>query len=324
MPGVAHLNGAEQTDQLRSSEDASLSNRLLLFDRIGQAIWRAQRYATQVAVMVIDVDALQRVSDTLGFAVNEKFAKTIVAHIKKVLRCTDTVALTEENELLFSVSLLGRSEIVVLLTDLKQSEIVTTILQRIFSVNNEPVEVEGNEFYLNSNIGVSLYPFDGEDADTLIRNASSAMREAKQSMGRNSFRFYADDINQRSKKQIHLEAELHRAVEREELILYYQPKVDLKSGCILGMEGAAAVAASANGAGAAQRLYPAGRTDRDDRGDQPMGDRRGLPAGSPVAGSRLWCGQCGHQSIAGRVQKSATGRSNHPPGRSGGGTGQCH
>ena len=236
MPGVAHLNGAEQSDQLRSSEDASLSNRLLLFDRIGQAIWRAQRYATQVAVMVIDVDALQRVSDTLGFAVNEKFAKTIVAHIKKVLRCTDTVALTEENELLFSVSLLGRSEIVVLLTDLKQSEIVTTILQRIFSVNNEPVEVEGNEFYLNSNIGVSLYPFDGEDADTLIRNASSAMREAKQSMGRNSFRFYADDINQRSKKQIHLEAELHRAVEREELILYYQPKVDLKSGCILGME----------------------------------------------------------------------------------------
>lgn len=233
---VAQQNEKMLLDPPRLSDEVYLSSNILLVDRIDQAIKRAQRSGTHIAVMVINIDALQRVSDTLGLTVNEKFAKIIVARLKQVLRLTDTVALTEESELLSSVFLLGRSEIIILLTDLKQSEIVTTILQRIFTMNNEPVEVEGSEFYLNPNIGVSLFPFDGADPDTLIRHASSAMREAKQNLGRKSFQFYADDINRQSKKQIRLEAELHHALERDELIVYYQPKVDLRNGKIVGME----------------------------------------------------------------------------------------
>lgn len=234
-PQNMHLQQSQdaQSDTLG---DSCLPSRMLLFDRIGQAINRARRYDTQVALLVINVEALQRVNHTLGLAAGEKFAKIVVSRFKQLLRRTDTVVLTDEDELLFSISRLGSDEIVILLTDLKQNEIVTTIMQRILSVHSEPVELEGSEFYLNTNMGVSLFPSDGEDPDVLVRNASSAMREAKQSPGRNNFRFYADDINQSSKKQIRLESELHRALERDELIVYYQPKVDLRTGKILGME----------------------------------------------------------------------------------------
>ena len=227
-----------QDIKLSCDEPNDLPNRALLSDRIEQGIKRTQRNDTQIAVLVMDVGTLQRVNDTLGLAVGEKLAKIIITRLKQTLRLTDTVAMCEQDELelLFTISRLGSNEIAVLLTDLEQPEIVTSILQRIFSALKKPVEVESNEIYLNVNVGVSVFPLDGGDPETLIRNASSAMREAKQNQGSNNFRFYAEDINQRAKKQIQLEAELHRAVEREELIVYYQPKVDLKTGNIQGME----------------------------------------------------------------------------------------
>ncbi len=233
---IPQYKDIELLDPLVSPDNIIQPDNMLLIDRIDQAIRRAESFRTQVAVMVVDVDVLQRVNDTLSLSANDKLSKTIIARYKQVLRRTDTVAMNGESELLFSVSLLGRSQVVVLLSDLKQTEIVTTILQRIFSAQNEPVDVEGNEFFLNSSVGVSLYPHDGEDPEILIRKASSAMKEAKKSPVRKKYRFYSDDINQRSKRQIRLEAELHRALEREELTINYQPKVDLKTGSILGME----------------------------------------------------------------------------------------
>ena len=214
----------------------SESNRVLLFDRIDQAVRRSTRYKTHLAVMVIDVEALQRVYETLGFSAGEKFAKTLVSRLKGVLRGTDTVSLTDEDELLFSISRLGGNEMVVLLTELKQTDLVITIMQRLFTATSAPIEVEGTEFYLDADVGVSLFPNDGQDAENLLRHASSAMREAKQRVGRNNFKFYSAEINRRSKQRIRLEADLHRALERGELLVFYQPKVDLKTGDILGME----------------------------------------------------------------------------------------
>ncbi len=222
--------------ELTSYRPEHMPNRTLLFDRIDQSIKRTARHDSQIALMVIDVDTLRRVNDTLGLAVGEKFAKVIVTRLKQTLRLTDTVAITEQDELLFAISQLGSNEIVVLLTDLQQAEIVTNIIQRIFASLKKPVTVEGQEFYIKVNVGVSIFPHDGDNPQTLIKNASSAMREAKKHQGHNNFRFYAEDINQRAEKQIRLESELHRALERDELTIYYQPKVDLKSGSILGME----------------------------------------------------------------------------------------
>jgi len=222
-------------NNLLNQDQDRFANNVLQSDRIEQAVTCAQRYDTKVAVMVIDIDALHYVSDTLGHAVNQKIGKTIVVRLKKVLKHLSKSAL-KEDEFQFSVSLLGFNKIVVLLMDLERSEIVPVILQRMFNVYNSPVEVEGHEFYLNSNVGVSLFPEDGKEPDTLIRNSCSAMREAKLSNGRNSFRFYDDEINKRYRRKIRLEAELHRAVERDELIICYQPKIDLKTGAIVGME----------------------------------------------------------------------------------------
>lgn len=215
---------------------SNLPKRIILNDRIDQAIKRAQRYDTSIAVLAIDVDTLQRVRDTLGHATSEKISRVVVKRLKQMLRVVDTVALAEKQALAFTVSRVTEKEILVLLTDLKEADILTTILKRIFEANKEPVPIEGEEFYLSASIGVSVYPFDGGDAEALLQKASSALRAAKESVGRNNFQFYADEINQHSKRQMRLEAELHRAKENGEFVVYYQPKVDLKSGDILGME----------------------------------------------------------------------------------------
>ncbi len=233
---VHQQQGHAQDDNPGNQDVIYMPKRVLLMDRIDWGIKLTQRHDTQLAVLFMNIDTLQRVNDTLGLVVGEKSTKTLVARLKQALRSTDTVALIEQDELLFSISRLDGHEMVAVLNELKQTEIVTSVLQRIFSALKEPIEVEGHEIYINVNVGVSVFPLDGGGAEMLIRNASSAMREAKKNPGRNNFRFYADEINQRAKKQIQLEAELHRALERGELIVYYQPKVDLKTGGILGLE----------------------------------------------------------------------------------------
>lgn len=212
------------------------SSSALLLDRIEQGISRTLRDGTQIAVLLMNVESLQRVEDTLGFAAKEKLAKEIVARLKQTLRLTDTVAFCEQEGLFFSVSRMGDSGISIVLTDLNQPEIVTNILQRLFSIFKAPIEIEGNEIYLNLNLGVSLYPRDGEDAETLIRNAGSAMREGKITRGDNSFYFYSEEINQRAKKQIELEAALYRALERDEFVIHYQPKINLITGGVSSLE----------------------------------------------------------------------------------------
>lgn len=209
---------------------------LVFLDRVEQGIKRAQREESEIAVMLMNFDALQRASDMLGIATAEKLAREIIARLKQHLRPTDTVAMCEEDDLFFSISRHGSHEIILLLNDLEQTEIVTQILHRIFAALKEPVKIETYEFYLTTEIGISLFPHDGGDGDTLIRNASIAMRAAKQEDGTNVFRFYAKDANRLANKQLKLEAELHRAVQHDELCVYYQPKVDLFSGEIRGLE----------------------------------------------------------------------------------------
>jgi diguanylate cyclase (GGDEF)-like protein/PAS domain S-box-containing protein len=224
-------------DHSAASEQADhLPNRALLFDRIDQAIKRAARYTSQVAVLSLNIEALQRVTHAMGLNVGEKFARKIVSRVKHVLRNTDTVIVSGRDDLLFSISRLDSNQIVILLTDLKDSEIVTNILQRILSANSEPIDVEGNDLYWDADVGVSMYPFDGEDPDTLITNAMSAAMEASKKTGQGNFQFYAKEINDKFKKRLTLEAELHRAVMHQDFTIFYQPKVSLNTGSIVGME----------------------------------------------------------------------------------------
>ncbi|MBL4865447.1 MAG: EAL domain-containing protein, partial [Pseudomonadales bacterium] len=217
-------------------------DKLLLLDSIRRAVSRAEQDNTRVAVLAVDIDALQRVNDTLGILSAQKFAKSIVARIKKDLACTDAVSQNiaadqvVQSELAFSVSHLSSNEIVVLLTDLRVTDLVTSFLYRIFAANKDVISVEGNDFYLNTNIGVSIYPSNGSDPDILLRNASHALQETKRKLDRNNFQFYSDEIAQRTRKLIQIEAELHHAVERGEFAVHYQPTIELSTGNIVGME----------------------------------------------------------------------------------------
>jgi diguanylate cyclase (GGDEF)-like protein/PAS domain S-box-containing protein len=223
------------SDSIFHGGEKCLPSHLIVLDRIDQAINRAKRFNSHIAVMVLDAPALKYISDTMGYISGEKLLATIVGCVKEVMRDTDTVSIIENDELLFSVSLVNK-EIVILLTDLSDSEAVVPILQRIFSISNQPVTVEGTEIFIGMNVGVSLYPLDGSDSEALIKHASSALHEAEKLSSRNNFHFYSREINQLSKKRIQLEVELHHALQREEFVVHYQPKVDLKTGDILGME----------------------------------------------------------------------------------------
>ena len=208
----------------------------LLLERINQAISRVKQYQSKIALLVVDIDALQQVNDTLGTLPSEKLAKTVISRIKDVLQNEELNQESEGGASSLTVSRFNGNEIAVLIPDLDKSTLVTSLLYSIFSISNEPVIVESNQLYLNANIGVSVYPSHGESADELLRNASSAMKEAKQKHGKNNFQFYSKEIGERAKQKMQLEAQLHRAVEHRQLVIHYQPRVSLHDGRVLGLE----------------------------------------------------------------------------------------
>ena len=222
--------------QSRYDDVVGAPNSILLYDRIDQSIRRAERAHSQLAVLVIDIDTLQRAYDMLGMTVGEKVAKVITDRLKKILRTTDTVALTDEDGAFFSLQRLESNKMALLLTDVGSSTHVSHILQRIFTVLERPVEVDTHDFYLHVSVGVSLYPEDGQDPETLLVNANSAMRAARESQGRHEFCFYSHEMNSRIIQQLQQETELFRAIQNAELTLHYQPIINLHSGQVCSFE----------------------------------------------------------------------------------------
>ena len=225
------VNSAKGTD-----ETTGLPNRVVLMDRITQGVERSRRLGTRLAVLFIDIDTLQVIRNTHGSVAAEKFLKLAAVRIKKTLRSTDTVAIDEDRNIGVSVSRVGGGEFVVLLTDMKDEESTTWISQRMFAAMREPMQLEGHEVVLDTRIGVSLYPADSDDPETLLANAGSALREAKAAAGRDVCLFFSSDMNARSSEQLRVEGHLHRAIKRNELFLEYQPLVDMRSGRISGFE----------------------------------------------------------------------------------------
>jgi diguanylate cyclase (GGDEF)-like protein len=219
------------------SEQSNVS-RALLVDRINQAILRSARYKTTIAVLALEFDVTQRVEDEeLGFSMAYKLERAVTQRLREGLRSTDTVSIDEEeDELLYSVLRTGVREVVILLTDLEQPEIVSLVLSRLFAVAKAPIVADGIEFFMDADIGVSIYPLDSEDANSLLSYAKSAVREAKKSAGNNNWQFYSEDVNASSKRLRRMESELQLALGRGELGVHYQPKVCLKRGTIVGAE----------------------------------------------------------------------------------------
>lgn len=200
-----------------------LANRNLMTDRLEQSLIYARRSGRLVAVLAFDLDRFKNVNDSLGHEAGDQLLRHISHRLEKCVRKGDTVARW------------GGDEFLIVLADMDQAENVIPVVQKILEAVSQPILVANNEITPTASIGITLYPRDADDRETLLRNADTAMYRAKEA-GRNTFAFYTQDQNQRAIQRLQLEAGLHRALERRELALHYQPKVDLHTGALLGSE----------------------------------------------------------------------------------------
>jgi diguanylate cyclase (GGDEF)-like protein len=202
----------------------NLPNRLLFLDRLDQELTRAQRDQCMVAVLSINLDRFKQINDSFGHPVGDQLLQAAAERLKSFVRACDTVARIAGDE--FSL----------VLTGVKATHAAGEVAQKILdSFANTAILAGDNEIFVTLSIGISIYPVDGVNTTTLLMNANAAVHQAKDE-GRNNFQYYAGQMNASAWKHLKLETELRHALVREEFVLHYQPKVDLESGKIVGME----------------------------------------------------------------------------------------
>lgn len=201
----------------------NLPNRVLLNDRIAQAIVLAERHNTSLAVLYLDLDNFKHVNDSLGHGIGDKLLQSVAQRLRACVRNSDTV------------SRQGGDEFVVLVPGNRYAEDAALTADKIIAALAEPHTIVKYELHVTTSIGISIYPTDGLDAETLIKNADTAMYQAK-GKGRNNYQFFTNDMNVRAVERQVIEANLRQALTRKEFVLYYQPKINLNSGLITGAE----------------------------------------------------------------------------------------
>jgi diguanylate cyclase (GGDEF)-like protein/PAS domain S-box-containing protein len=200
-----------------------LPNRLLFHDRLGQAISLARRHGGQAAVLFLDLDGFKKVNDSLGHAAGDKLLQCVAKRLLSCVRAPDTV------------SRHGGDEFAVLLQDIHRPEDAAATARRVLRALSEVHSVDGHQLHVTASIGMSLYPGDGLNAETLIKNADIAMYQAKKN-GCQGCQFYSQELKVCTFEPQFTMEDLRRALEQNELTLYYQPKFDLRTGTITGAE----------------------------------------------------------------------------------------
>ena len=200
-----------------------LPNRMLVEDRIAQSIILAGRHLAKLAVLFLDLDGFKHINDSLGHAIGDKLLKSVAGRLVDCVRASDTV------------SRQGGDEFVVLLSEVVQADDAAISARRILMMLTAPHSIDGRDLHVTASIGVSVYPDDGLDAETLIKNADTAMYQAKEN-GRQGYQFFKPTMNVRAVERQSIEESLRRALERQEFTLHYQPKINLKTGAITGAE----------------------------------------------------------------------------------------
>jgi diguanylate cyclase (GGDEF)-like protein/PAS domain S-box-containing protein len=200
-----------------------LPNRLLLNDRLAQAMALAQRHNEKMAVLFLDVDRFKHINDSLGHDTGDRLLQSVAERLRQCVRTSDTV------------SRQGGDEFVVLLSEVMHAQDATICAEKILLAVSLPHHIDQHDVHVTASIGIVMYPDDGEDADTLLKNADFAMYQAKDS-GRNNYQFYEAELNSTASERQSLETGLRYAIQDHEFALYYQPQIDLKSGAMTGVE----------------------------------------------------------------------------------------
>ena len=222
---ISDLKAYQEQLEFQASYDelTGLINRNLLNDRFEQAINTAKRNQTQACIVLLDIDNFKVINDTLGHSTGDELLKLIAQRLLNCARAADTVARY------------GGDEFVLIFPQISKMEEAASIAERLMAEISQPLQLNQHTFQKTVSIGISFYPEDGVNKEALLQHADAAMYEAKE-RGRNTFRFYTDELNQRLQKRLSMELDLRRALHQEQLLVYYQPKVDLHSGKICGAE----------------------------------------------------------------------------------------
>jgi len=200
-----------------------LPNRMLLNDRISQAIASAPRKTKHLAVLFLDLDGFKHINDSLGHPTGDSLLRSVARRLVECVRASDTV------------SRQGGDEFVVLLSEGAHWVDAAIVARRMLRAVAESHSIDQRDLHITTSIGVSVYPDDGEDAETLVKNADTAMYQAKEN-GRQSYQFFTPAMNVRAVERQSIEEGLRRALERQEFVLHYQPQIDLRTGAISGAE----------------------------------------------------------------------------------------
>jgi diguanylate cyclase (GGDEF)-like protein/PAS domain S-box-containing protein len=216
---------AEEDLQFVAKHDAltRLPNRIMFHDRLEIAVARAKRSGRRLAIMFIDMDRFKVINDTLGHDAGDALLREVARRLTRVLRASDTVAR------------LGGDEFVVLIDEVADPVYLGTIAQKLIDAFVASFILAGNDYHITASIGISTFPDDAEDLPTLLKYADIAMYRAKE-QGRNAFQFYSAQMNVHSIERLALESSLRRALERNELVLHYQPRIEIPGGRITGVE----------------------------------------------------------------------------------------
>jgi len=201
----------------------TLPNRLLFGDRVSQSIALARRQKRSMAVIFLDLDRFKYINDSLGHTIGDKLLLSVSQRLLASVRGSDTV------------SRQGGDEFVILLSEITNPEDAATSAKKMLLAVSAPHSIENQTVHVDGSIGISVYPQDGEDAETLIKNADTAMYHAKEK-GRNNFQFFKAEMNLKAVERQFLEGSLRTALERQEFLLHYQPKVNLETGKVTGVE----------------------------------------------------------------------------------------
>jgi diguanylate cyclase (GGDEF)-like protein len=226
---VFHDGSAARTLSLRMSYLAqhdsltNLPNRILFSERLTEAIAMAHRYQRKLAVLYLDVDRFKHINDSLGFDIGDRVLQSMATRLYDCERSLDTV------------SRVGGDEFVALLSEVRHPRDAASIAEKMLLALSTPHRIEEQDLHFTVSIGIATYPADGMEAEVLLKNADFAMYDAKES-GRNNYQFFKPDMNVRALERQSLEDGLRHAMECQEFVLHYQPKVNLESNAIIGVE----------------------------------------------------------------------------------------
>lgn len=200
-----------------------LPNRQLFLDRAGQAIHLARRNNTALGILFLDLDFFKSINDTMGHEGGDMLIQTISRKLTEALRKSDTVARYAGDEFL------------ILVNNIVDADDIEKVAQKVMAIFQQPMRIKGQEIFITASAGISVFPADGEDAETLIKHADIAMYTAKEK-GKNQYAFCSSNMREMVQYRVNLANSLYRALEKRELVVYYQPQIDLRTERIIGLE----------------------------------------------------------------------------------------